>query len=106
MSKFKELQTTWYAKLKAEGFIDYELKRDQITRERRTAKSKDEVAIKAYFAIAQDHLHTWPFESELDRRIWELHADALSSRKIGEKVGKSHFYVLKRIKIQKAFANL
>lgn len=88
----KELQTLqghWYKKLEDSGFIDIEdvehpesplkawhsLKWNNINLD---FKEK----VEQYYQKARDLLHTYEFENDMHRRIWEMHTEGLSKRKI------------------------
>lgn len=85
----KDLQAEWYTRLQGEGFIDIEdterpdaplktwhsLKWQNVSRE--TWESTE-----SYFDQAKELLTTREFETPMHRRIWELHCDGLSKRKI------------------------
>lgn len=85
----KKIQSEWYARLKGEGFIDIEdterqdaplktwhsLKWQNVTRETWDAVS-------SYFDQAKALLDTYQFDTPMHKRIWELHCQGLSRRKI------------------------
>lgn len=89
--EFKKLRDEWYAKLKAEGFKDIESDSfgfniwsvsrfspglnngHSIEATMQHNKAKEE-----YYRIAGHFLYDYPFEDELERLIWELHAEGVS----------------------------
>lgn len=88
---FKVLKQEWYAKLKESGFTDIE----DSTRAQSPLKAwhdrrfKNATDIKvqtsrAYYDRATSLLHTGRFKDKTHRRIWELHCEGLSTRKISE----------------------
>lgn len=85
----KALERFWYDKLKKEGFIDIE---DTTISNRpllswhsfkfcKTPKVKQE-ALSDYYYKASQLLNTYEFEKPIHRRIWELHCEGYSWRKI------------------------
>lgn len=89
----KKLQREWYKKLKDEdGFEDIEdtnhpgmpLKTWHSHKWKNTPPEKF-AATEIYYDKARELLNTYEFESPTHLKIWELHCDGLSKRKI-EKV--------------------
>lgn len=103
----KALERYWYDLLKNKGFRDIEepkspnklklwdpkTKQWQVVRLERQLKSWHDSkfkqidlikreAIEAYFSLAREMVHTFQFESFIEKRIWELHADGKSRRQI------------------------
>lgn len=88
--EFKALQTKWYDKLKKKGFDDIE--DTQSTKEfikewhsvyfqkRHTPMSF--YAKQEYYYLAQTFLNEHPFQTKQEKRIWILHSEGLSIRKI------------------------
>lgn len=95
----KELTQIWYKKLKEHGFEDIE---DTSHPE---SPIKDWHKFKAlrrfkndpnklhfttqYYTQAQNLLHTYNFDSPLHKKIWELHCEGFSKRKIEKAI--AHF---------------
>lgn len=87
--RVKKLTTLWYEKLKEEGFSDIENTTHDLTPLRvwhslkwaNTSDDKREATL-LYYTKAKELLETHPFENEIHRRIWELHCDGFSKRKI------------------------
>lgn len=96
----KALQKEWYKKLKDDGFTDIENDEDHlkfynsqfaaqfVERDSYVWEAKAE-----YYRMAEHFLHEYEFESELEKVIWEYHANALSYRDIAK--------VLKKLKLVK-----
>lgn len=91
--KFLDLKDEWYKKLSSEGFEDIEANEDNLkvwstyyTAKHRyvTREAKEE-----YYREAGTFLHEYEFSSELERQIWELHAEGLSLREIVAKLSKT-----------------
>lgn len=91
--KLNKLQKEWYAKLKASGFEDAEapLKKGGFTLvfwSSHYFASKNETTVeaqRAYYYQAGELLHTFPFECDKDRRIWEFHSEGTPLREIAKK---------------------
>ncbi len=91
-TKFQFLQEKWYAKLAKSGFEDIE--KD----ERYLKKYSNQVHIHsnqtsweakaAYFQMASNFLEDYKFASNLDRTIWEYHANGLSLNEIAATLKK------------------
>lgn len=81
---FDQLQAEWYEKLKQDGFKDVEHKGLLKTwdhfyfQERYTPDTFH--TREAYYTLAQEFLNDHPFESTMDRLIWEKHTAGLSVR--------------------------
>lgn len=93
--KFKALQDKWYKKLESKGFEDIEdtrhadrpLKRWHGLDFKSKAKSPDVfLATQSYFQKASELLNTHTFDTMEQRRVWELHAEGLSTREIVRKL--------------------
>lgn len=93
-----ELQTsTWYKKLKDEGFEDIERDPDTLKcydsshfLETKTKRRRDRV--EPYYKLADLFLSEHKFDTEIERVIWEYHSNGLSVRKITD--------TLKRVKVK------
>lgn len=88
---FRKLQKQWYKKLKEEGFKDIETvgfyMRSAINL--RAVATKDREAIQEYYSNATSVLYETEFDNEKDKKIWELHCEGLSVRKVASKYGVS-----------------
>lgn len=109
-----ELKKIWYARLKAEGFVDIESTKGIIKNpfteriDRNGYSSIYRFAKAEYYRLAERFLNEYEFKTPLDKVMWEYHTNAISYRNIGitlDKVGITNDgsiigkdYVLKRIK--------
>jgi hypothetical protein len=93
---FEALNAKWYDKLKKSGFEDAESDEDHLTDWSRTLflkrpeydQSKEE-----YYRLAGQFLHDHTFRTETERKIWELHQDGVSIRKIVKLLRKKRLKV-------------
>lgn len=102
--EFRELQKKYYEKLKDEGFSDIEnVERDMLNqwhsqyfqiRHRPSAYRE----ISDYYRAANSMLSQYSFQSEIDKRIWELHTTGQAIRKISAELGQTNPYVYSVIK--------
>lgn len=103
-SKFNQLQAKWYKKLEKEGFKDIEQDENKLKRwdshyfiaqytssgEKKTGTSHTEfdtsrfTAKQEYYRLAGEFLHNYHFDSEVDRKIWELYAEGQTAMQIYE----------------------
>lgn len=87
----KKLQTSWYKKLENEGFEDIEQDEDNLKLwsieffRTRYNKSLYE-AKEEYYRLAGSFLYEYSFKDATDKFIWKLHAQAISTRDIEEKL--------------------
>ena len=87
--ELEQLQQQWYSKLKQNGFVDIEncnhpdrpLTSWHAFKWATVPHDKKE-QIESYFYKARTLLHTYEFESETHKIIWELHSEGLSKRQI------------------------
>lgn len=88
---FKKLQKQWYKKLKDEGFKDIENVGYYMTSaiNLRAVATKDREAIQEYYSNATSVLYETQFDTEKEKKIWELHCEGLSLRKVAAKYGIS-----------------
>lgn len=95
-NEFKELEREWYQKLAKEGFEDAE----DASVEWRPMRAWHSFrfknitpieidALDAYYHKAKELLHSYEFESNMHRLIWELHTEGYSKRRI-EKAISGH----------------
>lgn len=92
--EFKDLQSTWYAKLEKDGFEDIEQSEDILkiwNRLRYDNVTTTISAISQYYRLAGHFLHDFQFESELDKFVWEHHAQGLTVRDIAKLAGEAGF---------------
>ncbi len=98
--EFKDLKSTWDKKLKDSGFDDLEPREGQL----KTWSTKfinlryDKAAYEAketYYRMAGKFLYDYNFANTREKKIWELHAQAVSIRHI-IKVLKSQQYAAYR----------
>lgn len=82
----KELQETWYKKLKKSGFEDIESNEDNLKVWSSIFFSRHSIeqiqAKQAYYQMATNFLEDYRFESRRDKIIWEYHANGVSYRDI------------------------
>lgn len=104
------LQAEWYCKLQASGFIDIEdnnhyLKKwdSYVYRVRHRDCSNSMIRfeqIRDYYRLASFFLNEYPFENELERFIWEKHAEGKYLIEIEELIkAQPHFRSLKKTQI-------
>ena len=90
--EFKELKSFWYKKLEESGFKDLE-NDEGVIAWRKGQTSSDFIhnilsrrgcalQVKEHYRFASHYLHKANFKSELERQVWELYCEGLSSRKI------------------------
>lgn len=90
--QLKKLQAKWYAKLKTEGFEDIEREDGSLTTWASSAFSQ---AVRAgqveamksreeYYRAAGQFLWDYTFDSDLERKIWEMHSTGMSALAISK----------------------
>jgi len=97
-SSFKELQKTWYAKLKETGFKDIEKPEGEgvMPTDRYypyafdTLHSTQIAAVEDYYSMARQFLTEYVFASELDRLIWSEYSEGGSVRGIANWLAEKH----------------
>lgn len=112
--KFKQLQAKWYKKLKDNNFEDieeihkgefkikkyhsYHFVQRFLRRNGFSLESKQE-----YYELCLEFLHVYSFESLIERRIWEAHAQGASLQEISDSIKgsergyrKTHVYNIVR----------
>lgn len=96
--EFKSLKSTWYKKLKKEGFNDIEQKipgrKDEYTLKKWSNRFNPKApwnsipllreSKEAYYRLAGFFLHEHEFPSILDQKIWELHCEGLGAREVAK----------------------
>lgn len=93
---FDELQKLWYEKLKESGFVDAEQPNGMLkfwTGKSGSYAGKDgeqKAAVQNYYTFAEHFLNSHPFKNNLERTIWEYHANGLSSRDIANTLNRLH----------------
>lgn len=92
----KKLKKHWYTILKKEGFHDIEDTDhpDQPLKVWHSFKWKNlspdkKLEIEIYFEKARNLLNTYNFDTDIHKRIWELHCEGLSKRKIEQAISSS-----------------
>lgn len=101
MSKCLEnLKKEWYARIKADGFSDIEYPSGHLKKFNVSIHKMEEA--KRYFTVATDFLNQYIFDSELDRNIWDCHAQGFSIRQTAQilKIGRNKVkYRLSKLKL-------
>lgn len=95
----KKLIAEWDKKLARAGFVDAEDRNnglltrwdDQYYHRRYTPEAF--AAKQTYFQLCTDFLNTGKFESQLDKRVWQMHCEGLTRREIAKAVKKNHVSV-------------
>lgn len=92
LTEFEALQKTWYDKLKANGFEDAESSERHLKfwNTGRLANHDHHVLDNAreYYILAEHFLNDHKFDSELQKVIWEYHANGMSARDIAKILNK------------------
>lgn len=100
---FQKLKAIWDKKLAKEGLEDIEQPNGMLKkwagaffkdRHKRFGSVSFE-AKEEYYRLAGQFLHSYPFETETERKVWELHSEGMSIREIVRTLGS------KRIKTYK-----
>jgi len=98
--EFIALRRKWYAELKKKGFVDHEdeidlkeyasspVKRRDLKRKGVSLENQQE-----YYRLAGHFLYDHKFEAELEKTIWQYHAEGMSIRKMERKVGRKKSYI-------------
>lgn len=90
---YDKLRAIWYQKLKDEGYNDIESDEDHLkTWSTKFASKKSQADWQAkatYYSMASNFLNDYPFENDLERIIWEYHANAISVRDIAITLNKA-----------------
>lgn len=92
--QFLKLQQKWYKKLEKSGFKDIEspLKPGQPLKhwdsiDFQLDHTKETFLEKQrYYELAGQLLHSFKFKSRIDRRIWKMHAEGVSTTDIAKKL--------------------
>lgn len=105
--KFKTLNAKWHRKLERSGFEDIE-EFDSLEEERLKShhnmkffpvfNSGEFLDRQRYYELAGQLVYSYPFKSEIDKRVWELHSQGVTERGIPKKVACSYAYARKVIK--------
>lgn len=101
--KFATLQAEWYRRLAEDGFRDLEVGTGELltgsvrsypdaTRTKYATPGVFEANLEYYLAAGR-LAHTHCFASDLERVIWELHADGVPHRTIARETGASYHTV-------------
>ena len=100
-AKFKALKAKWDKILEREGLPDiekgpylrvYSTNRFSHFEFDKTAHPDQNAAKEAYYQLACSFLHEHKFESDKERRIWELHSQAVSVREIAKRMHQPRNY--------------
>lgn len=91
--ELKELEQIWYKKLKEDGFKDIEsgpyLKEwDSFYFQARHEPESFKLHADYYY-LAHQFLHSFTFNSEYEKSIWDMHSRGLSYREIASKIEAS-----------------
>lgn len=95
-AEVKRLKKEWYQRLEDEGFKEIEnvnhpnsplLAWHSFIWQKTCPEQKS--LIESYYFKARALLHTFEFESESHRLVWELHAEGLSRRQIEKAIATS-----------------
>lgn len=82
--EFKKLNRQWRKKLKASGFKDIELSDDELVRYSFHLTEAYRSGTFDYYLKCAEFLLTHKFKTQFEKKIWELHTDGLSIRRIVE----------------------
>lgn len=87
--QFKILNDQWYKKLKNEGFEDIEESETRLHKwspplTRFNAEIFESKQV--YYQLAGQFLHEHIFESNLHKKVWELHSEGIEGREIAKSV--------------------
>lgn len=91
-SNYLKLKAEWYAKLAKEGFFDIEQEdgnlkswtSSMITRDLKNGRAEAIKSREEYYRAAGQFLWEHKFDSDLERKIWELHANGTSNLSISK----------------------
>jgi hypothetical protein len=91
---FKELQATWYAKLKKTGFKDIE--KDEYNLKNSTSELSRYYdtpdlwkAKETYYQMTDTFLNEYKFDTRIHKLIWEYHSNGISIRDIAKILTKA-----------------
>ena len=98
---YEALRDKWYGKLKKSGFKDIEncdtgLLNDWSLRFSRTDAAAN-VGRTVYYREAGQFFYSFPFANKVDKRIWELHSEAISIRNIVKILTKEKVWYSSRV---------
>jgi hypothetical protein len=87
LTEYDKLRAIWYKKLEEEGFEDIESDENNLkiwSATRFASKKSQDVSQgkEAYYYMATHFLNDYPFESKVEKLIWEYHADGHSVKDI------------------------
>lgn len=96
-AEFNELKEFWYQKLKDSGFNDIEYNDTLLINgpsgnlyRNKQFKNGTWQAKATYYSMAESFLNEYAFSTELDKVIWEYHANGISVREISETLEKAN----------------
>jgi hypothetical protein len=99
-TSFKKLKKEWYSKLAQGGWVDAEDDLERLTVYHNSKFSTDPLAFASqqrYYELAAQLLHSYKFESSLDKYIWTLHCQGYSNTSIAGKTYLTRYAVTKVI---------
>jgi hypothetical protein len=85
-ANFNKTQKEWYKKLKESGFHDIEYKDGSVEQavpnylRRRKDVAFQIESVQAYYRLAEHFLNEHKFKDNIEKAIWEYHANGLSIR--------------------------
>lgn len=109
---YQELKEVWYKKLAKSGFVDVESNEFIIKQpassafNRTSAISRDWQDRIEYSSMAGQFLHSHSFKNELEKVLWEYHANGLSIREIATVFKKAKLHYSTRDKVFRALKPL
>jgi hypothetical protein len=98
--EFIALRRKWYSELVKTGFVDAEdevdlkeyasspVKRRVLARKGQSLENQRE-----YYRLAGHFLYEHRFETQLEKTIWQYHAEGMSTRKMEHKVKRKKSYI-------------
>lgn len=88
----EELKTYWYAKLSKDGFEDIE--KDEFNLKQYSSRFNQDAVVRnwhsksEYYSMAGQFLNNYKFASNLEKVIWEYHANGIGMRDIAKLLQK------------------
>lgn len=93
---YQSLKKVWYKKLEKSGFQDIEQDEFNLKqysfRITQAAVRRSWHASSEYYYMADQFLHNFKFKNNLERIIWEYHANGISMRDIAKLLKKVKFH--------------
>lgn len=110
---YERIKDVWYDKLKKSGFKDIEHSDESMNSGRprvfRGASAKAPVelqAIQDYYCMSYYFLNEYPFDSELDKVMWEYHSNGIAIRGIVKLINATQVEKTNRIRVWKTIQKL